>query len=52
MKDFLPSDELNPELKQKGFLVDSSLSRVGKLLLEKGVDCKIIETTDGEFAST
>jgi hypothetical protein len=31
-KDFIPSGELTPEMKARGFVVDSNLAKVGKMI--------------------
>ncbi len=34
-------------MKSQGFIVDRYLSKVGNKLKQKGVDCKIVDTDDG-----
>ncbi|TNV82624.1 hypothetical protein FGO68_gene7441 [Halteria grandinella] len=43
---FIPSPGLTPEMKSQGFIVDKYLITIGKLLIEKGHDCLIIESED------
>lgn len=31
-KDFITSEELTPEMKARGFVVDSNLAKVGKMI--------------------
>lgn len=45
-KDFTPSQELQPHMKSQGFIVDRYLSKVGTMLKQKGIDCKIVDTDD------
>jgi len=46
-KDFVASEELRPEMKQRGFIVNQYLSKVAKMIQEKGYDCLVVDT-DGE----
>lgn len=43
-KDFIASENLNPDMKTMGFIVDRHLYRVGKMLQEK-VYCKIPDSS-------
>ena len=42
-KDFIPSSNLTPEMKANGFIVDKNLFKVGKMLQNKQIDCKILD---------
>jgi uncharacterized protein with PIN domain len=43
---FQPNYQLKPDLKQKGFVMNKFLSRVGGYIRNKGYNVKIIETDD------
>jgi uncharacterized protein with PIN domain len=47
-KDFIPSQGLMPEMKSQGFIVDKGLFKVGRMLQEKKIDCKILDHVDSE----
>jgi hypothetical protein len=34
----------------RGFVVDKFLSKVGKMIQQRGLDCKILDTADSEVA--
>ena len=44
----MPSNELKPEMKTQGFVVDKYLSKVAKLISNKGYDCKILDRAEPE----
>jgi uncharacterized protein with PIN domain len=46
IKNFIPSGELTPEIKARGFVVDSNLAKVGKMIQQRGVDVKILASSD------
>lgn len=46
-KDFIASEELKPEMKLNGFIVNQYLSKVARMIQDKGYDCMIVDT-DGE----
>ena len=49
-KDFITSGELRPEMKARGFVVDSNLAKVGKMIQQRGLDVKILQSSDAEQA--
>lgn len=47
-KDFIASENLTPEHKSQGFLVDKHLFKVGRLMQEKGIDVNVSEDLESE----
>jgi hypothetical protein len=35
-------------MKARGFVVDSNLNKVGKMIQQRGIDVKILQTSDAE----
>jgi uncharacterized protein with PIN domain len=44
----MPSSELRPEMKTQGFIMDKYLSKVGKMLWNKGFEVTVVDTNDGD----
>lgn len=43
-KEFIPSETLRPEMYQThGFIADKSCAKLGRVLRQRGIDCKTME---------
>lgn len=48
-KEFIPSEELKPEMwRTNGFMLDKNLNKLQKLMKEKGIDAKTINTKESD----
>ena len=48
----MASTSLNPEMKANGFIMDKYLSKVGKMLEQKGYNALVLDTEDAAIVSS